>query len=204
MRNTILKIMAIASFLSFMGCRNASDPSKWNDNKVDQWFKKGEWLNGWNALPDPSINKREFAVSYFKNKTRWDNAFLFLKNNDLKALEIKRHDIDGNNLYATVSEYTTKNLEDAKFESHQKYIDIQYVVSGTEQISVAPQTSLKEVLTPYDPAKDIEFMSVEKQNDFVATPERFFIFFPSDLHRPGVKTGENSQVRKLVIKVAVN
>ena len=55
--------------------------------------------------PDASINKREFAVSYFKNKERWEKAFKFLKNSDLSKLEPKRYDIDGDNLYATISEY---------------------------------------------------------------------------------------------------
>ena len=54
----------------------------------------------------------------------------------------------------------------------------------------------KDILTPYDPAKDIEFMTVNESNSYKATPERFFIFFPSDIHRPSVKIGENSQVRK--------
>ena len=47
---------------------------------------KHEWLNGWNVTPDASINKKEFAVYYFKNKERWDKAFAFLKDNDLTKL----------------------------------------------------------------------------------------------------------------------
>jgi YhcH/YjgK/YiaL family protein len=204
MKNIITKVMAVTIFLALAGCSDSGDPSTWSSSQIDKWFEKGEWLNGWTVNPDSSINRKEFAISYFKNKERWDKAFTFLKTNDLKALEIKRYDIDGDNLYAPVSEYMTKNLEDAKFESHQKYIDIQYVIKGIEQISVAQISRKKEVLTPYDAEKDIEFMTVENAMDRKATPDRFFIFFPTDLHRPGVKVGENSQVRKLVVKVKVN
>jgi YhcH/YjgK/YiaL family protein len=203
MKNLFLKIMVLASFLGFLGCKSTTDPATWSDKKIDAWFEKGEWLNGWTVTPDGSINRKEFAISYFKNKERWDKAFLFLKNSDLKTLEIKRHDIDGDNLYAPISEYLTKNEEDAKFEAHRKYIDIQYVISGTEQMSVAPLSSLKEVITPYDETKDVGFMTVSNASHFTATPERFFIFFPSDIHRPSVKVGENSQVRKVVVKVKV-
>jgi len=196
--------MILTSFLGFLGCKSSTDPSTWSDKKIDAWFEKGEWLNGWTAKPDASINRKEFAVSYFKNKERWDKAFLFLKNSDLKTLEIKRHDIDSDNLYAPISEYLTKNEEDARFEAHKKYIDIQYVISGTEQMSVAPLSSLAEVLTPYDETKDVGFMTVSNASHFTATPENFFIFFPSDIHRPSVKVGENSQVRKVVVKVKVN
>jgi YhcH/YjgK/YiaL family protein len=204
MKNLFLKIMILTSFLGFLGCKSSTDPSTWSDKKIDAWFEKGEWLNGWTAKPDASINRKEFAVSYFKNKERWDKAFLFLKNSDLKTLEVKRHDIDGDNLYAPISEYLTKNEEDAKFEAHKKYIDIQYVISGTEQMSVAPLSSLAEVLTPYDETKDVGFMTVSNASHFTATPENFFIFFPSDIHRPSVKVGENTQVRKVVVKVKVD
>jgi YhcH/YjgK/YiaL family protein len=203
MKNLFLKIMVLTSFLGFFGCKTSSDPATWSSKKIDQWFEKGDWLNGWRVIPDASINRKEFALSYYRNKERWDKAFTFLKTSDLTKLEIKRYDIDGDNLYAPISEYQTKNPEDAKFEAHKKYIDIQYVISGTEQMSVAPMAQKKEVLVPYDAVKDVEFMTVSGSSDYKATPERFFIFFPSDIHRPGVKTGENSPVRKVVVKVKV-
>ena len=196
--------MLLASFLGFIGCKSSTDPSAWSSKKIDSWFEKGEWRDGWAILPDASVNRKEFAVSYFKNKERWDKAFVFLKSNDLTKLEIKRYDIDGDNLYATISEYLSKNIENARFEAHQKYIDVQYVISGSEMMGVAPMSMKKEVLAPYDAIKDIEFMTVSQNSEFKATPDRFFIFFPSDIHRPGVKVGENAQVRKMVIKVKVD
>jgi biofilm protein TabA len=204
MKKQILKIMVIASFLNFMGCTNSTDPSTWSSKKIDSWFEKGEWLNGWTVTPDPSINRKEFAVSYFKNKERWDKAFTFLKSTDLSGLEVKRHDIDGDNIYATVSNYITKDGENALFEAHQKYIDIQYVISGVEKMSVAPVSFKKDIITPYDATKDVEFMTVKQITDYRATPDRFFIFFPSDIHRPGVKIAENSKVRKIVVKVKID
>ena len=203
MKNLFLKIMILTSFLGFLGCKSSTDPSTWSDKKIDAWFEKGEWLNGWTAKPDASINRKEFAVSYFKNKERWDKAFLFLKNSDLKTLEIKRHDIDSDNLYAPISEYLTKNEEDARFEAHRKYIDIQHVINGAEQMSVTPLADKKDELAPYDPAKDVEFMTVNKSASYEATPDKFFIFAPGDIHRPSVKIGENKIVRKIVVKVKI-
>ncbi len=204
MKRLFFKIIVLAGFLSLLACSSSTDPAKWSQEKIDKWFEKGEWLNGWNVTPDPSINKKEFVISYFKNKERWDKAFAFLKNNDLATLALKRYDIDDNNLYATVSEYTTKNEENANFEAHKKYIDIQYVINGKEIINIAPLSTLKEVITPYDEAKDIEFLTVDKVVNYKADPGRFFIFFPDDAHRPGIKDGENSQVRKIVIKLKVD
>jgi YhcH/YjgK/YiaL family protein len=203
MKNLFLKIMVLTSFLSFIGCKSSTDPGSWSSKKIDKWFEKGDWMNGWTVSPDASINRKEFAVSYFKNKERWDKAFTFLKTSDLSKLELKRYDIDGDNLYAPISEYITKNEEDARFEAHQKYIDIQYVIRGVELMGVAPITQKNEILVPYDGTKDVEFMTVTQAAYFKATPARFFIFFPTDIHRPGVKVGENSQVRKVVVKVKI-
>ncbi|OFY63110.1 MAG: hypothetical protein A2V64_09505 [Bacteroidetes bacterium RBG_13_43_22] len=171
---------------------------------MDKWFEKGEWLNGWQVEPDASINRKIFAISYFSHKERWDKAFSFLKDNDLAKLELRRHEIDGSDVYAPVSEYITKNEEDARYEAHIKYIDIQYVISGKELIGIAPMSEKKEILEPYNETNDVMFMTVNQIINSKASPERFFIFFPDDIHRPGLKDGGNSQVRKVVVKVKVD
>jgi YhcH/YjgK/YiaL family protein len=195
--------MVTKSLSGLSGDKSSSDPSTWSSEQTDSWFEKGEWLNGWEITPDSSIDKKEFALSYFKNKSRWDMAFAFLKNSDFTKLEKKRHDIHGDNIYAIVSEYITKKEEDVRFEAHKRYIDIQYVFYGSEIIGVAPSDAKCEVLVPYDSTKDIEFMNVNQNSPLKATPNRFFIFFPSDLHRPGVRDGEDSTVRKVVLKVKI-
>jgi YhcH/YjgK/YiaL family protein len=204
MKNIFIKIMVLSSLFGLFACKGSTDPASWSSEKIDKWFEKGEWLNGWNITPDESINRKEFAVSYFKNKERWDKAFTFLKSNDLSKLEIKRYEIDGDIAFAPVSEYLSKNEEDARFEAHKNYIDIQYVISGVEQMSVAPYSALDSITVAYDPAKEVEFMTVKESRHFKATQENFFIFFPSDIHRPGLKVGENTMIKKIVVKVKVD
>jgi YhcH/YjgK/YiaL family protein len=203
MKKLIVKIMLTTSIISLFGCSN-NNPAKWNNEKTDKWFEKGEWLNGWTVKPDSSINRKVLAVTYFKNKERWNSAFLFLKNNDLTNLEIKRHDIDGDNLFVNVSEYNTKNEQDAKFEAHRKYVDIQYVVSGKEMIGIAPLTSKDSVLQGYNETKDVEYFNVKEGKTFSATPENFFIFFPEDAHMPGLKVDTIAPIKKVVVKLRIN
>jgi YhcH/YjgK/YiaL family protein len=204
MKKIITSLMVLISLFGLLGMKGSSDPSSWSEKKIDKWFAKSEWLAGWKVSPDPSINKKEMAISWFKNKERWEKAFTFLKENDLSKLEAKRFDIDGDNLFATISDYTTKDSETANFEAHRKYIDIQYVISGKEIMNVAPLTSRKDLITAYDASKDIEFFTVNKYADHLASPSNFFIFFPVDAHRPQIKDGNKSQVRKVVIKVRVD
>ncbi len=130
--------MVFTGLLSFLGCKTSNDPSTWSDKQINKWFEKGDWLNGWSAKPDASINRKAFAISYFQQKERWDKAFTFLKESDMTNMELKRYDLDGNNLYALLSEYMSKNEENARYEAHRKYLDIQYVVSGRELIGITP------------------------------------------------------------------
>jgi YhcH/YjgK/YiaL family protein len=60
------------------------------------------------------------------------------------------------------------------------------------------------VLEQYNDTKDVMFVSVIKEVNYKATPDRFFIFFPDDLHKPGLKDGESTMVRKVVVKVKVD
>jgi biofilm protein TabA len=204
MKINIIKVMLLISLFGLMGSRSTSDPSVWSNKKIIKWFGKEEWLGGWEVTPDSSINKRELAVSYYKNKDRWDKAFKFLKDSDLSKLELKRYDIDGDNLFATISEYLTKNEETTYFEAHRKYIDIQYVIRGKEIMNIAPIATVKDIIIPYDTTKDIEFVTVDKVVNHLATPGRLFIFFPDDAHRPGLKDEVSSQVRKIVIKLKMD
>jgi len=196
--------MKLTNFFGIFGSKSSSDPASWSSKQIDEWFEKGEWSSGWDVPPDVSVNRIEFAKSYFANTERWVKAFNFLKTTDLLNLELKRFDIDGDNIYAFVNEYITKNPENAEYEAHRKYIDIQYIIMGKELIGVAPYSLKSEVTQAYDINNDIEFMKVSGGSDITATPEKFFIFFPSDAHRPNLKFGENSQVRKIVVKVKVD
>jgi len=197
-------IIMVSGTLLMTGCSQSPDPSEWSNKQVDSWFEKGEWLGGWNVKPDESINRREFAVSYHKHKERWDKAFTFLRDSRLDTMAAKRYELDGTELFAPVSEYMTKNEEDAQYEAHKKYIDIQYVIKGKELIGIAPVSDIREIYQDYNDTNDILFFSVNNITNHKADPSRFFIFFPHDAHRPNLKDGENSMVKKVVVKVQVD
>ncbi len=181
----------------------SNSPGQWSETELTEWFNDSEWKQGWEIQPDESVNPLKFAIQYHKNPKRWDKAFLFLKEQDLAALEPGRYELEGTDLFVNVDAYSTKNEEDALFEAHQKYADIQYLVSGEEKIGVLPLEETT-VTTPYDDKNDIVFLTSEEENYRLATPDHFFVFFPDDAHRPCVKTSENTEVRKVVVKVRID
>ena len=135
-----------------------------------------------------------------QQKERWDKAFNYLKNEDLSALAPGIHEIEGMDVCA-FAEYNSKNHEDTKYEGHEKYTDIHYVVSGTEYIGVQ-DLSASKVMTPYNAEHDITFYEASKGVHLLGKPGIFFIFFPNDFCTvPGMKVENNIPVKKAVIKV---
>ena len=200
--NLIITLLVI---IMTSGCNNKkNDPSRdWSEKELNEWFSKGEWRQGWSVQPDETVDKREFAKQYFKNSERWDKAFAFLKEQNLSALDPGRYELDGENLFVNVEEYVTRNEEKTKYEAHRKYADIQYLVAGEEKIGVKPLDETT-ITAPYDSKIDASFSETSSDNYRIARPDRFFVFFPDDAHRPGVKSGENQKVRKVVAKVRID
>ena len=129
----------------------------------------------------------------------FDKAFDFLVKNDLESLHIGKHLIDGDNVFALVQEYETKNSVGAKFEAHKRYIDLQYIVYGIEKMGHAIIDHTKDV-TSYDNENDFALLDCEG-SFFTVKSKEFCIFYPNDAHMPGISNIEKAKVRKIVIKI---
>jgi YhcH/YjgK/YiaL family protein len=175
-----------------------------NDNKkpsqeASEWFNQKIWLQGLDLKPSESIDVNEFYKQYQANKEYWEKAFAFLKSHDLEKLPAGKYPIDGELVYATVTQTPTKDFDKTKWESHRRYIDFQYVISGEEKIGVC-KISNASISSPYDVKKDVANYQAEGEM-YTAKPGTFFIFFNNDAHRPGITTGGNKTDKKIVIKI---
>jgi len=132
---------------------------------------------------------------------RINKAFAYLKETDFSKMELGKYEIDGNDIFALVNEYNTKDESEGKLEAHKKYIDVQFVAKGSELMGYAPLENQK-VIDEYNEQNDITFYSGKKT--FTLVDEGMFaIFFPTDVHLPGIKLNEKTYVKKVVIKVKV-
>ncbi len=119
---------------------------------------------------------------------------------------------------AIVSEYTTKVVNENGYEAHQKNIDIQYLLKGTEKISCLPVDELQET-QPYNPTTDVAFYAAPRHlspvncqlstvnchlsSDLLLGNGYFTIFFPQDAHMPQLCVDEPTSVKKVVIKIKI-
>jgi len=129
----------------------------------------------------------------------------FAEKNDFKVLEDNTYEISGKNLFYILTSYKTADSISEKYaELHRKYIDIQILLYGEEKFGYSDISSVKKVYKEYDEEKDIELYStVENEDFFLLKPSMFAVFFPEDVHRPGLSAGVSRSVRKVIFKLAV-
>lgn len=144
------------------------------------------------------IDKIQNSLLYENLHPGFAKAFDFIRKTDFSKLVDGKYEIDGKNIFAMVQEYKTKDI--AKLEGHRKYIDIQFLHSGVEQIAYANLEN--QIIISDDEEKDLAFY--EGEGSFIKLESQMFaIFFPQDLHMPGIKITNANKVKKIVIKVRV-
>lgn len=130
-----------------------------------------------------------------------DKGLTWLESIDLEKLQDGQYEINNKDIYASIQTYETK--DDAKYESHKKYVDIQYIINGSEKIGVTDLSNCN-TCTEYNEDKDIEFYDIKiKDEYFELKTGQFMIFFPNDAHKPSISLNEKSTVKKIVVKVAI-
>jgi YhcH/YjgK/YiaL family protein len=126
-------------------------------------------------------------------------AFRALESQQLLHAEVGRYALQDADLFALVQRYITKPTSEGRWEAHNRHIDLQFIVAGTEVMGHAPRSSLA-ITEPYDQEKDILFLAGQG-NLFTIPAGSFAIFFPHDAHMPMLSPGSPSQVHKIVIKI---
>ncbi len=143
----------------------------------------------------------ENAQRYLALHNGFAKAFEFLMRSDLKELPVGKYEIDGERVYGIVSKDPGRKKEDALLETHEKYIDIQLVLAGTDDMGWKPKSSCKHPSEEYDQQTDIQFFA-DKPDAWLSTDSgAFAIFFPEDAHMPLISLGP---IHKVVVKVAAN
>lgn len=129
----------------------------------------------------------------------FDMAFAFLKKASEENLPVGRYEIDGDRVFAFIQEYTSKT--ESSFEAHKNYIDIQFILSGTEVMKVCDASQMK-VSVSY--TEDVMFFEDnERASVLVIEAGEYGIFFPWDAHKPGLCYDAPAEVKKVVVKVKV-
>jgi YhcH/YjgK/YiaL family protein len=163
-----------------------------------KWIKKREW-NSTRLNVQPSVNAIEFYMQYHRNPGLWQKVFTWLSNINIDTLPAGKYPIDGDAAFASITEGPTNEFNKTTWESHRNYTDLQYIIKGREKIGVSP-VNKAAVTKPYSDKRDVANYRAEGSYH-TAMPGIFYLFFPQDAHRPGIKVSGYPVVKKLVIKI---
>ena len=147
-----------------------------------------------------NINSPELAL-YAKLNPDFARAFEDIKKIEAAKTEVGKYIIEEDKYFYMVQEYEAKLVEDSKFEMHEKFIDIQYIIEGCEEIRFDVPECLKPGLPPK--GDNIYFdIASDTCDTAVLTAGEFAIIFPGEPHAPGIRHNEEGKnVRKIVFKI---
>jgi YhcH/YjgK/YiaL family protein len=141
------------------------------------------------------------ALKYTSLNPLFAKAFDYINQNDIANLPDGTTAIDeGLKVIVNTASGKTAEASLAKFECHDKNIDIQICVKGLETIAWKPREKCVTPNGEYNPEKDVRFFSDAPDMFFQLTDGQFGIFYPEDVHAPMIGEGE---IKKIVIKVKI-
>ena len=146
-------------------------------------------------------NSLKYTKIYYNLSKNLKTALEFLENNNLKNFQNGKYEIQGEDIYVNIQDYQTKPQNQGKWEAHRKYIDIQFIIEGSEKIGVG-EIQNYTTTEDYNNEKDVEFLSTNLQAEFLTLNKNdFIILYPQDVHMPQICCDKTTYVKKAVLKV---
>ncbi len=147
-------------------------------------------------------------VKYAGISPNFETAVRWLHETDPETLEPGRTNIDGEKVYAIMSENRLEPKEPV-FEVHRRYADIQIILRGREGFRYGREG--KELSGK--PENDVWFCEADRQVPFELEEGGFTVFLPGEAHAPGLYPEKDKKPlspaapvpdRKLVVKVLMD
>lgn len=146
------------------------------------------------------LDSLENAQRYFSVHPDLKEAFEFLKRADLNKLEAGKHEIKEDRLFASISKGWGRSRSEADLEIHRKYIDIQFVLAGSDEMGWSPLSDCNNPVAEYNAETDLQFFKDNPKSWITVNSGSFAIFFPEDAHLPLISAG---MIHKIVVKIRV-
>lgn len=120
----------------------------------------------------------------------------WLQHNDLNTIPVGHYELQGKDLFVNIVDSAPKGREEAKLETHNRMIDIQIAIGGTEEHGYKHRSLLSDAL--YNAESDISFYDEVPDAYITMRPGQFVIYFPQDGHAPAITP---VTLRKAIFKI---
>ncbi|MBS4169168.1 YhcH/YjgK/YiaL family protein [Parachlamydia sp. AcF125] len=146
------------------------------------------------------IDDLSHANRYLPIHPLFKEAFEFILRAHTQSLPPQKIYLKDERLIAIVEAREGRKRGEVPLEAHKKYIDMQYTLSGQEEIGWKWKGECQHFSEPYQDERDIMFFSDQPSLWIPMVKNKFVIFFPEDAHAPFVS---NEHINKIIVKIAI-
>ena len=143
------------------------------------------------------VDSFDYIACYKGLHPNLDKAIDWLNSHTLDALENGKTIIDGENVFVNVMDADLRDANGAAFEYHRRYADLQIDITGGEGWGYTNEPG--EEVGEY--TVDCGFQDSASVVSGALGEGRFVLFFPTELHKPGLVQDGCANVRKAVVKI---
>ena len=150
-----------------------------------------------------NINDK-LQINFLKdNNVFLKEAFEYLEKSDFSCLSIGKFDMGYEKVFGIYQEYTTHRIEGHIWEAHKKYLDLQFLITGEELVSVSPLSSII-VSREYSEEADVLLGTAKGNTKLISlNKDEFIILFPNEAHMPAISDSTISNNKKIVVKIPI-
>ena len=158
-----------------------------------------EWLlknNNWIATPLSEAYNDKLKKNNLQERV--NQAISYISRLNHKELKVGKYDVS-DDFYYIVKELETQPREQCIFESHRKYIDIQWVVDGQMAIETADVSTLK-IEKEYDSEKDVAlWLKQENLMQTILSSRSYAVLYPNNAHISAIAVNNQPHKIKLIV-----
>ena len=128
-------------------------------------------------------------------------CFEYAKTHDLINFKNGSHEIDGDDLFVNIVEYETTTPENRFWEAHRQYLDLHFMLRGSERIDV----NFIDNMQQQEFLEQDDFLPLEgnPNSHVVLTEGDFLLCYPKDAHRTALQIKEPTAIKKAIFKIKV-
>ena len=147
------------------------------------------------------LDRIEHFQQYTRCVPQLYDVIKFAKRAEAENLPAGKYSL-GNQDFVLIQERNTRRFEDADFEVHRKYLDVQIIISGSEYMEYADISELKEKI-PFDADADLALMEGSGTRIQIK-PGMFYLLYPADGHKPCCHETVPTTYKKVLAKIKID
>ena len=146
------------------------------------------------------ICNMEDASRYEGLHPLFPTLFAYMRSHDLLHEPTGRITIDGDRLFINNSAPECLAADKQIIEVHRRYIDVHFLLEGSESIGWKPTGECTALSQPYDAEKECALYAEPAQTYVTLHPGQIAIVWPEDGHAPIIGRGT---IRKAIAKILI-